>query len=306
MKIWLLKLHRWLALAFALPLLVVLGTGLVLSVEPWLVTRAIAPASLTPAKIQGLLTRHDPGGRARSLVYRSYDDTLTISAGRGGGTVVNVSTGEALPGASALANTLLTARRLHETLLLDAGWLVIASTAAMLVVVLLGVFMGWPRLANTLSGWHKGMAWGLLPLIVLSPLTGLFIAANVSFTSPPPPAAAAGAAAPPTLAEAVRIAGERHDLSGLVWLRPQGNRLLLRLVEGGEYAVHAITREGTTAMPRNWPRLWHEGNFAGAWSALMNVAASLAMLGLLVTGPWLWLRRRLRRRARQRTRPAMA
>jgi hypothetical protein len=28
----------------------------------------------------------------------------------------------------------------------------------------------------------------------------------------------------------------------------------------------------------------------------MNVIVSLAMLGLLVTGPWMWLRRRLRRR----------
>ena len=63
-------------------------------------------------------------------------------------------------------------------------------------------------------------------------------------------------------------------------------------------------REGTVAMPRNWPRLWHEGNFAGGWSALMNVVISFAMIGLLVTGMWIWLRRQFRRYARRAPRTA--
>jgi uncharacterized iron-regulated membrane protein len=297
MKAWLLKFHRWIALLFALPLLFVLGTGLILSFEPWLIDRAIEPGSVTPAGVQALLSQHDPDGRARALVYRSYDNTLSIGAGRGGGTVVDVATGQALPGPSALASFLGSTRRMHETLLVDAGWLVIASTVTMLVLALLGVLMGLPRIANTLSGWHKAMAWGLLPLIVLSPLTGLFLAWGVTFTSPASPGASAQGVRM-SLAEAVRIVGERHDLSTLVWLRPQGGRLLARVVEGGEFRVYQVTREGTAAVPRNWPRLWHEGNFAGLWSALMNLVTSLAMIGLLVTGPWLWLRRRIRRRVR--------
>jgi hypothetical protein len=44
-------------------------------------------------------------------------------------------------------------------LLLDAGWVVIGSSVAMLALALLGVLMGWPRIQNTLSGWHKAMAW---------------------------------------------------------------------------------------------------------------------------------------------------
>ena len=51
MNVWLLRLHRWVALIFALPLVFVLGTGLILSFEPWLVVRAIEPGSLTLAKI---------------------------------------------------------------------------------------------------------------------------------------------------------------------------------------------------------------------------------------------------------------
>jgi len=306
MKTWFLRLHRWIALLFALPLVIVLGTGLVLSVEPWLVTQSIAPGSLTSARVQALLDTHDAQGRARALSYRSYDNTLTIG-GRSGGTLVDVATGEARSGPSGLANLLGTMRRTHEHFIFDLGWVVAASSFAMLALALLGVLIGWPRIRNTFAGWHKAIAWGLLPLIVLSPLTGLFLAYGVTFSGVPP--AAARAQGPPlALREAVAIAGRSHDLSALVWLRPLGGRMALRVVEDGEYRLYAVTRAGMVALPRNWPRLWHEGNFAGVWSSLMNLVLSVAMLGLLGTGFWMWLRRRLHWRSRParagRTAPA--
>jgi len=302
MKAWFLRLHRWLALLFALPLAVVIVTGLLLSFEPWLVTRAVEPGTLSLHKVQALLSQHDPNGQARAISYRIYDDTLTIGAGRGGGVVIDTVTGDVRHRPSSLASLLGTARRLHETLLIEAGWLVILSTAVMLVIALLGILMGWPRFANTLAGWHKATAWGLLPLVVLSPLTGLLMAAGVTFTSPPP--APGGQGAPLKLAEAVEILARDHDLSALIWLRPQGGRLLARLAEDGEYRLYSVAPAGTTPMERNWPRLWHEGNFAGAWSAAMNLILSIAMLGLLVTGIWIWSRRELTRRTRRLSRAA--
>jgi uncharacterized iron-regulated membrane protein len=300
MSYWSRKLHRWVALLFALPLVVVLVTGLILSFEPWLVTSAVRPGSLKPERVAELLAKHDAKGQARGIVHRAYDGTLTFGSGRGGGTVVDISSGEALPGPSRMANLLGTSRRMHETLLIDAGWLVVASTIAMLALTVLGLGMGWPRWSNNLSGWHKTTAWGLLPLVVLSPLTGLFIAWGITFTPPRAPASAAEKAAPLRLAEAVQIVARSHDLSGLVWLRPQGGAVMARIVEGGEYKVYRVSREGTAPTPRNWPRLWHEGNFAGAWSALLNVVTSIALIGLLVTGTMIWAKRTMRR-ARQRS-----
>ena len=297
MKALLLKLHRWIALVFALPLVFVLISGLVLSFEPWLVGRAIEPNTLTPVRIEALLRQHDPAGQARALIYRSYDKTLTIGAGRGGGKVIDIATGEVRPGPSALANALVTMRQVHEKLLYDLGWLVIGSTGALLVLAVLGLLMGWPRFSNSLSGWHQAMAWGLLPLIVLSPLTGLLLSFGITFTSPPAAAPAQGG--PIALKEAVQFVGKDHDLSSLVWLRPLGGRLAVRLVEDGEFRVYAVTRQGAVPMQRNWPRLWHEGNFAGVWSTLMNVATSFALIGLLVTGVSIWARRKLRRRTRR-------
>jgi uncharacterized iron-regulated membrane protein len=108
------------------------------------------------------------------------------------------------------------------------------------------------------------------------------------------------------LAEAVQIVARQHDLSSLVWIRPQGEGMLARLAEDGEYRVYAVTRDGAVLQQRNWPRLWHEGNFAGAWSAAMNIVISVAMSGLLVTGLCIWLRRVFRRRAGRFHQPATA
>lgn len=303
MKAWFLKVHRWLALVFALPLAVVILTGLVLSFEPGLVTAAVEPGALGAEKVQALLAQHDPSGQARALFYRPYDGTLGIG-GRGGAVTVEVASGDVMSRPSMAAVLIGVSRGLHEELLLEAGWLVIASTAAMLVLVVLGALMGWPRLANTWGGWHKAMAWGLLPLTVLSPLTGLLMAAGVTFA---PPAAAPAASGPPlTLVQAVEAVGRDHDLAGLIWVRTMGGRTMARLVEDGEYRVYAVSAAGTTALPRNWPRLWHEGNFAGGWSAAMNVVLSLAMIGLMVTGGWIWMRRQVRRRARRAAERAAA
>lgn len=293
----LLFLHRWLAVIFSIPLALVIVTGLILSLEPWLVVRAIQHQSLTAGKVTALLDRYDPSGEARAVSYRSYDNTVTIGSGRGG-TVVDVASGERLEQPSALARLLVTARRLHETLLVDAEWLVIASTVTMLLLATLGVLMGWPRLTNSLGGWHKGIAWTLLPLIVLSPLTGLLMAAGLTFNS----AAGSAPSGPPlSLKQAIEVAGQDHDLSGLVFLRPQGRRLVARIAEDGEYRLYGVSASGLAPLPRNWPRLWHEGNFAGGWSSLLNVVTSLAVGALLVTGLWIWLRRQMRRWTRQNT-----
>lgn len=300
-KPWLLRLHRWVTLVFAIPLAVIVLSGLVLSFEPVAQVASVAPGSLTLATVEDLLARHDPEGKARSLTFRSYENRLSIGGVRPDDTIdVDVRTGAELTEDGAASNLFYYSRVLHETLMLDLGWLVHVSTMAMLLLVVLGIAMGWPRLANSLSGWHKATAWFLLPLLVLSPLTGLFLAWGISFAGSP-----TGRAEPLAVAEAVRVIGARHDLANLVWLRGRGGRLLARLVVNGEYRVHAVTREGLEPAPRNWPRLLHEGNFAGIWSGLMNVVISIAFVALMTTGLLIWAKRRFRRRP-QRTRTQQA
>jgi hypothetical protein len=291
----LLRLHRWVALTFGLPLLAVIATGLILSVEPMVAQGAVRPGSITAEALLGLLQRHDPQGAARALFVRPLERTVTLRGWSVGSIDIDLATGgPAIRGGTTLSEVFGAARGIHERLIFDAGWLVTASTVAMLVLTSLGILMGWPRLRNSLAGWHKGLGWLLLPLVVLSPLTGLMLALGITFAPTPtlPPAP------PLPLLDAVRVLGADHDLSGLSWIRPLGRTLAARILEDGEMRTYAITRAGAVSSARNWPRLIHEGTWGGIVLSLLNLATAAALLGLLVTGLWIWARRKLRSTSR--------
>jgi uncharacterized iron-regulated membrane protein len=290
-KNWLLRIHRWTTFVFALPLAVLILTGLVLSFEPMLVGQ---PGTVTADTLAGVLAKYDPEAKARSLVVRAQAGNVSIGgAQRGSAVHVDLASNETIASPGALADILTTSRRLHETFLMELGWLVTASTFALLALIALGVLMGWPRLRNTFAGWHKGTGWLLLPLLIASPLTGLFLAYGISFSAPLPRAEGG----PVSLPDAVRIVGAAHDLSNVVWIRPLGGALRVRVNDGGEMRVFTVTREGLAPGPRNWPRLIHEGNWGGTLSALINVVISAAFVLLMSTGLWLWVRRKFRRRS---------
>ena len=94
-KTLLLRLHRWIALAFAAPLLGVILTGLILSFEPIVTGRAIAPGSVSAQSIEDLLRRHDPQGAARSIFLRPSEGRIMLGGVRRGEALeVDLRTGE--------------------------------------------------------------------------------------------------------------------------------------------------------------------------------------------------------------------
>ncbi len=300
LKAYALRFHRWITLLFALPLLVVIGTGLVLSVEPFALQSRLDPP-LTKARALDLLKAHDPEGKATGLTLRTYEGTLTLSGvGPDGETEIDLATGQvAADDGFAWSEVFRTARRMHETLLLDLSWLVTASTWAMLALAALGLLMGWPRFRNSVGGWHAGAAWIVLPLVVLSPLTGLAIVYGVTLNAP----AAGGRGERVPIAKAVEMIGEKHDLANLTSLRVRGGRLTARIFEDGALNAFVVRPAGLEAQARNWPRAIHEGNWSGVIAPLLNLIVSIVFLGLLGTGIFIWARRRLmlrRRRAEKR------
>ena len=289
-KLLLLKLHRWISLIFAVPLLIIIATGLILSFEPMAQVAAVKPQSVDAARVVELIRQYDLDGKARGLALNAATQRLTLQGPAGA--EIDLSTG-APTTKSALSNLFLWARITHEHLI-GMSWLVIASTIAMTSVMLIGILMGLPRLRNTLSGWHKGAAWFTLPLILLSPLTGLCLAFGLTFQSAGTPAAGPRISLP----DAVRVVAKDHDLAQVISIGNRGGRMMARIIEGDELRAYAVTGDGVTALPRNWPRLLHEGNWSLLGSAA-NVVISLVLLGLLVSGILIWSRRRLRRPNRQ-------
>lgn len=296
LKQWFLKIHGWLAVIFAVPLAVVIVTGLVLSFEPIVQYTGIEPGTLTVEEVQKYLAKHDPEGKARGLSHRAYENTLTIDgAGPEGEVEIDLVTREPAvdDGSWSLSEFFRTNRRLHEHVTIANVELTTASTYAMLVIIALGILMGLPRLLNTVAGWHKAVSWFLLPLLIISPLTGIFIETGVTMNFAPAPQPARTQPLP--VAEAVKIIGQSHDLSRMVWLRQRGGRQMVRLWDGQEARSYAVTKEGLQPLPRNVSRMIHEGNFLGIWSGLMKVITSLAFVLLMGTGLWLFGKKQIRK-----------
>ena len=294
LKPYLLRFHRWLSLAFALPLAVVIVTGLLLSLQPIMQTASIAPGSLTLEKTEALLAQYDPQGAARSLRLDSFQNQLSIGGvGPKGSIDVDLTSGQEAGAKHWLSELVRASRGVHEHLIFDLEWLVSASTAAMLVLIALGVLMGWPRLANSVSGWHKGTAWVLLPLLVLSPLTGLFLVAGFTFSAPAPRTPSI------PIVQAVRLIAASHDLSRLELIRARGGRQIARLDDGFGQRAFVVSDKGLAPAPSNWPRTFHEGTFWGIWGGIMNLVVSLAFLLLMGTGLLIWARRFFRRRQKR-------
>ncbi|WP_203071400.1 PepSY-associated TM helix domain-containing protein [Falsiroseomonas ponticola] len=289
-KVLFLKLHRWVALVFALPLLAVILSGLVLSVEPAL--KATTPdGTVTLERLERIIEAAGPAGRGGALAIQGYAGTASLG-GRGASTTYDLATAVPVQ-PTALPGLFRTMRGLHERLLLDLGWLVVASTIALVALGLAGLLLGWPRLRNTLGGWHRVTGWALLPLLVGSPLTGLALAFGITFTTPAP----VPPGATPPLLETLRQVAARHDLDGLDFIRPIGGGRLVRVLdERGTAIAYRAGPEGLVRQPDNWPRLLHEGGWGGLLGSALNLVTSVALVGLLGTGVFIWARRTLAKR----------
>ena len=288
-KLLLLRLHRWITLVFALPLFAVILTGLILSFEPAVQMSSIKPQSVDAARVADLIRRYDPDGKARGVAINSAERRIILQGAAPA--EIDLDSGEKVTAQAALPAFFLWARRTHERLL-GQSWLVISSTIGMVAIMCFGIFMGLPRLRNSLSGWHKGTAWFTLPLIVLSPLTGLCLAFGWTFQASSPPLRSARLV---SLPEAVSIVAKSHDLAQVTSIRPRGRLLMARIFDGGELRAYVVNGDELVPLPRNWPRLIHEGNWAAMIASSLNIVTSLALLGLLSTGLLLWTRRQLRR-----------
>lgn len=288
----LLKLHRWTSLVFALPLLAIILTGFILSFEPIAQLSGITPQAVDAARVVELVKRYDPDGKARGIFINAAAQRLRFQGP--GAAQIDIASGEQIAPGMDLSDIFVWARFTHERLL-GQHWLVISSTVAMLVVMVIGIALGWPRLRNNLAGWHKGAAWFTLPVILLCPLTALGMALGLTFSG----AAPAPQGRPLPLPDAVRVVAQSRDLASVISIVSRGGTTMARIYDGGELRLYALDASSLTPLPRNWPRLIHEGNGAVMFTSPLNVVVSLVLFTLLVTGVASWWKRRSRPRQRR-------
>lgn len=284
------RLHRWTALILAPVFLLILLSAAVLALEP--LADGLAPARgitgpTDAAALVRLLDRVDPSGRADVSV--SADGRTAVVGKRGQPAVAwDIASGQrgALPPTG--TDVFGIARQLHRTLFIGAGVVVEAAAYAMTALVLVGPLLAWPRLNRTALGWHLGLGWGALPLVVGLPLTAVLMTLHLGAPRPPQGPA-------PSVARAIEQVAQRTDASGLrsarVW---RGTAVRVELRSAGGAVTWQVGAQGAGPMrPTDYlVRSLHVGNWGGAASGALNFVGAVALLGLTGTGLWSWWARR--------------
>jgi sulfite reductase (NADPH) flavoprotein alpha-component len=284
------KLHRWMAIVLTPVLLALMLSGAVLAFKP-VADDAHRVVVDIPALVSAL-EQADPQGKAGTLSIAPDGKRFTLSS-RGGGPagVFNAVSGEKI-GQSGF-DLFETMRQLHVNLMLGAGWLVTVGTVVMVLLIVSGLLFNWRTLRNTLSGWHTGVGWLTLPLMAITPVTGLLMAFHLGM-SPLPRYPASEHPLP--LAQVVRIASEQTDIGKLMLVRHfRRGGVMLSVQQPGsapkQYIV-AGTGQFVRMQGTGWVRMLHIGNWAGVYSGLLTFLSTLPMFGLLLTGLLAWWRRR--------------
>jgi sulfite reductase (NADPH) flavoprotein alpha-component len=287
----LLRLHRWAGLVLAPLFAVILLSGGVLALEPILGQGDSRPrAAVDVAALTRLLERNAIAQRAAAVEVEPDGATVALDFGPGTTDVrLEIATGATRPEVvhHGLFDLL---HDLHETLLLDAKIVVESAAWAMLAILITGPLLAWPRLRNTLSGWHLGVGWILLPLVLLPAATAALRTTGVGDV---PRRDMAATGSPLTPAEAVVRAAATVDLSMFDSARRRDGGVLLRTGQGAGSRAWQVTANGVqeAGSGRNWPRELHDGLWAPPYSGWVGMASACALLGLLGTGSLAWVRR---------------
>lgn len=297
-------LHRWIALILTPVFLVIIVTGGILSFKPILAEgpTVMRDGGADLPALTALLRKLEAAGQfggvsvvddGRAIVVMSQDPAI---AGRW-----EIATGAHSPVSDGTAELFRTAQNLHKTLLLGLGIVVEVATYMMLAIMVAGPFLAWLRFRNSLMGWHTAVGWLLLPITLTSPVTAVMLILHVGQGSRPEMPRTKRPVPP---SEAVMTAARTLDTTRIAGVRRfRGGTAMVQIASDGAAnagGAFIVTDSGVTPLTGG-PSLVkqiHEGTWGGAWSGVVNLIVSFALLGLTVTGLVSWARRRLRNRAR--------
>jgi Sulfite reductase, alpha subunit (flavoprotein) len=294
-----LSVHRWLGLILTPLFLLIIITGGLLALKPVVDDPMIKgqSAGIEASVLTSALGKADPSAMAGQISL-SNDGTvmsLTSSGEAGPRGAFSTQTGEAVAAAPAAADSYgpiyNTAKSLHKNLLIGAGVVVLIASFIMLAIIVVGPVLSWLNFRNSIMGWHLAAGWITLPLLILSPLTGILLYFHIDTGAPlnispsfPPVTLTRGVEVTGQIPEVETILSARRFKSGSVMIEARTETGNMTYVVDGTQTATAISGPGLF-------KSIHEGTWGGAWSGLLNLATSIILAGLTITGFWSWLRR---------------
>jgi sulfite reductase (NADPH) flavoprotein alpha-component len=298
----LLLLHRWLALAFSPVLLLIFLSGALLAVKVIVHAGPAAPSTpVDPLAVAAAVTALDPADKTVVVTVSPSSARIGLRTSvRGDDTTYDLATRAPAAQEPKPFDLFDLATRMHRKLLVGADVVVTAATFVMVALLILGPLIAWPRRRNTVAGWHTGMGWFLWPLVAMTPVTGALLSLPKTGQSrPAAPQRAPGINIPRAL-EAAAAGGT--DLRTMILAQRVGQGVLITTAHGAAPIRYLVAEDGKVTSvqeKRSLLKLIHEGTWAGAPSAAINLLAAAGLLALLGTGTFAWTRRRLRSGARK-------
>lgn len=295
--------HRWLTLVLLPFILFLIVTGGLLALRPVVVDLTSGPPAEAPMAVEdaaSLVRLLDPDQRARSLYLEEPATAVLEFTRQGQRETIAFDIETALP----LETRLQGAEFFHHVADLHkhfvSGWEVVLEIATwgLLVIVLVGPVLAWPRLKNTVLGWHMALGWGFFPVMMVLSITAVLLLLNIGGPTLPEVDRTPGRfPLPIALEQAARDVGLTH-VERVRTMKSAG--VVVHGFVENRPVVLIATRQGTTEVSAH-PGLLdelHTGTWAGGWSGALYALTSLVMVGLVGTGLWSWGRRRLSNRRR--------
>ncbi|MDR1828938.1 MAG: PepSY domain-containing protein, partial [Methylobacteriaceae bacterium] len=284
----LLVAHRWMALILFPVFTIMLITGGILALKP--VYEGIVNTSVYEQRaafdvetLKARITEADPDGKAMALQVSPDGKTMIlVSGGRGApmsSKVVDIASGA--PAAAASGDIFDTAKRVHMMLFPYLKALPDIAAIAMVILMLSGPFLVWPRIKNTLLGWHFGFGIVLFPLLLIIPLSALLIDFGGSQPPAPRQQTQPGLSG---LVQVLDVASREADMKGVISVRSMRGMNILQAAAADGVHNWFVTPDGLK--PNNGPGLLkqiHEGLWGGTWGGLVNFAGAVVLMLLNVT-----------------------
>ena len=297
MKKLLLTFHRYAALVLAPFFIVILFSGMILSFKPILAPNtSTEPIGAQQATALSAVVQkvEASSGQVQSIALDANSQDVWIKTQ--GNTLeqrYSLADGRFIEEAGMSSKHYNQAKELHKEFLMDADDLVEILTYIFIAILIVGPFLMKPRWQKRLMSIHNALGFWAIPFWLLVPITGLMMSMHIgaprfgqlNLNNQATPAA-----------QIMQVLEKENKLADFVKLETvRGRSVLVHLNNGTDSQVVQLPNgtNSTTVVPMStyWPKLLHEGTWAGPISGWLNFLIGLGLMFFTLSGVYSWVRR---------------